>query len=457
MARYKFPQHFSVLAGELGRDGLATAEFEGRPVQVKNGLPGEHLDVRTVGVKRRRALVEAQSWHTPNSERVKPACVHFPRCGGCTLAHVDSAAQLARKRVWMLSELDAVGVKPGRVRADVAGPAMGYRTKARLGVRKIGERVFVGFRESFSSRVADLNACLVLAQPFTKLLPALSDLIASLTIASDVPQLEVAAGDETYGNAAIIVRHLAPLAPIDLERLSEFERRYAIRLWLQSKGPDTVTPLTSAQQATRTAGFRSDGLLTLANPDFGLNLLFHPSAFTQVNLAINRALVREALISLNLEPGLNVTDLFCGIGNFTLPLARSGARVFGLEASQPAIEQARQNATRNAVNCEFAVSDLYREIASDSAPDEQASAQLARIRASQRLLLDPPRSGAGPNLASWLGPDLSTLVYVSCNPASLAADAAILAANGFDLTSVGVFDMFPHTTHVETLAVFNAS
>ncbi len=456
MARYKFPQHFSVVAGELGQDGLAVAEFEGRPVQIKNGLPGEQLDVRTVGVKRRKALVEAQSWQVANTDRIDPACGHFPRCGGCTLAHIDGSAQLAMKRQWMLQELDAAGVQPARVRADVGGPAMGYRTKARLGVRRIGERVFVGFRESFSSRVADLQACLVLAEPFSGLLPALSELIGSLTIAGDVPQLEVAAGDSVFGNAAIIVRHLAPLTTADRERLSEFEHRHAIRIWLQSKGPDTVEPLTTSAQTASGIGFRSDGLLTLANPDFGLNLLFHPSAFTQVNLAINRKLVREALISLDLAPGLAVTDLFCGIGNFTLPLARSGAHVLGLEASQAAIEQARQNARFNAVEADFEVSDLYTETSSDSAPNPDYEAQLGRIRASERLLLDPPRSGAGPNLARWLGRDLSTLVYVSCNPTSLAVDAAVLKANGFDLASVGVFDMFPHTTHVETLAVFSA-
>lgn len=457
MARYKFPQLFSVATGELGRDGLATAEFDGRPVQVKNGLPGEQAEVRTVGVKRRKALVEAQSWHAPNPERVKPACLHFPRCGGCTLAHVDGTAQLATKRGWMLAELDAVGVKPRRVRADVSGPALGYRTKARLGVRKIGERVLVGFRESFSSRVAKLDACMVLSKPFSELLPALSALVGSMTIASDIPQLEVAAGDPGIGNAAIIVRHLAPLVSADMERLKQFERRHAIRIWLQSKGPDTVTPITPAAQVERDGVFRIDGLLTLANPDFGLQMLFHPSAFTQVNLAINRMLVREALISLDLSPGVRVTDLFCGIGNFTLPLARSGAQVLGLEASQPAIEQARRNAQLNAVDCDFEASDLYTQTSADGSTGSERDLHLARVRASQRLLLDPPRSGAGPNLASWLGPDLSTLVYVSCNPASLAADAAILTANGFELSSVGVFDMFPHTTHVETLAVFNAT
>ncbi|MCR9277473.1 MAG: 23S rRNA (uracil(1939)-C(5))-methyltransferase RlmD [Pseudomonadaceae bacterium] len=455
MARYKFPQHFSVLAGELGRDGLATAEFEGRPVQIKNGLPGEQVEVRTVGVKRRKALVEAQAWQPANPERVEPACKHFPRCGGCTLAHVDPVAQLASKRGWMLAELAAAGVEPARVRDDVAGPLMGYRTKARLGVRKIGEQVLVGFRESFSSRVARLDACMVLSEPFSGLLPALSELIGSLTISADVPQLELAAGDPVHGNAAIIVRHLAPLAISDIERLQAFEQRYAIRLWLQAKGPDTVVPLTDARDLTSTSSFRSDGQLLLGNPDFGLNLLFHPSAFTQVNLAINRSLVREALISLKLRAGVQVSDLFCGIGNFTLPIARSGARVFGVEASAPAIAQARKNAAANSVDCEFAVADLYSD-AVHRGSEHAGEEQLRRIRASERLLLDPPRSGAGPNLAGWLGPNLSTLVYVSCNPVSLAEDAAVLNSNGFDLASVGVFDMFPHTTHVETLAVFNA-
>lgn len=433
MARFRFPSEMSLQAGELGADGLCEAEWEGRPVQIKNALPGEQVEVRTVGVKRKKALTEAQSWSTPSSHRQPSACPNFPRCGGCVLHQLEPNEQLRRKHASVMALLEAQGVRVGQERAPVRGPLVGYRTKARLGVRRVGERVLVGFRESFSSRVAKIRECLVLAPPFDRELPALSALIGSLSVAADVPQLEVAVGEV---GSALILRHLEALSIDDLRALERYESSARIRVWLQSGGPRTIRPLTHG------SGVHGD-LLSYSNPDFGLCFRYHPSEFTQVNLQINRSLVRTAVSELQIEPGERIADLFCGLGNFSLALARAGASVHGLEASQSAIDRASANASLNGLTeaTRFEAADLYAA----GAPQPTSVAS--------KLLLDPPRSGAGPNLASWL-PGVERLVYVSCGPASLAADAAVLQREGFELASVGVFDMFPHTAHVETLAVF---
>jgi 23S rRNA (uracil1939-C5)-methyltransferase len=353
------------------------------------------------------------------------------------MQHLDYAAQLELKSQSLLAALEEQGVQPQQVRAPVAGPRLHYRHKARLGVRCLGsksgdETVLVGFRESFSSRVARISECKVLATPFAELLP---DLQATLTLLKQrhrIPQIEVAAGDVEQ---AIIVRHLEPLEQSDRGQLTVLARKHDIRVYLQAGGYDSLELLWP---------HAADPWLTYSIMDFGLTYRFQVTDFTQVNPYMNRSLASAVACALRPEPGTVVADLFCGIGNFSLVIARLGAVVKGYEASSGAIERAQANAVLNglASRCEFRIADLY-----DPGYELPADAQ--------QLLLDPPRSGAGPHLATWLRASaLQRVAYVSCNPVTFASDAAIFESEGFTLSEVGIFDMFPHTAHVETLGVF---
>ncbi len=424
----------------LGADGLGCAEWSGHDIRVRNGLPGE--DVTTRVLKRRGGVwfSEAQVVRKPANDRRHPPCAAFPRCGGCVLQHLDYGLQLQLKSEALLKELGRHNVLPVLVRAPVSGPQLHYRHKARLGVRCLrsqengeAEHVLVGFRESFSSRVARISDCKVLALPLAELLPGLRATLAQLAGKHRIPQVEVAAGDVEQ---AIIVRHLEPLDTADRRLLSRFARDHDTRVYLQSAGYDSLELLWPAM---------AEPWLTYSLADFGLTYRFHVTDFTQINPYINRELARSVAIALNPAPGTVVADLFCGIGNFSLVLARLGAVVKGYEASAGAIASAQSNALLNGVTsqCEFQVADLY-------------DPRYEIPRAAQQLLLDPPRSGAGPNLDVWLrSPALRRVAYVSCNPASFASDAAVLINRGFALREVGIFDMFPHTSHVETLGVFD--
>ncbi len=429
MAR-RVPREVRVHIDTLNDQGLGEGEVEARTVVARNALPGEEVNVR---VLKRRAGVwrgEAQTPERPSAWRRTPACDAYPRCGGCSLQHVDYAVQLAHKEQRLRAALDAAGVQPMRFRVPVSGPQFHYRYKARLGVRAVGGGVLAGFREGFSSRVARMDDCKTLALPFARMLPALKDTIARLSEPGRIPQVELAAGDCEF---AVVVRHLTPLEPGDEALLGDFGRRTGMRVYLQPGGYETVAPLVAEPT-----------YLSYTNPEFGLCFQFLPMDFTQVNPWINRALVRSAALALAPRRGAVVVDLFCGIGNFSLALARQGVRVLGLEASEGAVARARHNAALNGLSrwAEFAPADLY-------------DARCPELPAAEYLLLDPPRSGAGPNLSRWIGdPRLERIVYVSCNPRTFASDAAILREGGFELEEAGMFDMFPHTAHVEALGLF---
>ncbi|MGD8415671.1 MAG: 23S rRNA (uracil(1939)-C(5))-methyltransferase RlmD [Pseudomonadales bacterium] len=414
----------------LDRDGHGMAQTHSRTLRIRNALPGEAIVARMLGRRGGEWRGEAVTIAGTSPERVSPACPYFPRCGGCAMQHVSYEAQLKLKKETLLDALAAHRVSVERVMPVTTGPRFHYRSRARLGVRRVGSRVLVGFREGFSSRVARMSACAILSEPLARLPGALGDLIGGLSRPERVPQVEVAAGDDA---AAMILRHLEPLTAADTERLASFARMHRLRCYTQSGGYDTVRDVAGAPP-----------YLGYANVDYGLHFLFRPTDFTQVNLAMNRKLVRAALAGLAAPPGSRVLDLFCGIGNFSLPLAASGLRVRGFEASAEAVDRARLNAARNGLGdrCEFAVEDLY-------------DADCLNLGQAEYVLLDPPRSGAGGNLAVWLRRSGARRVaYVSCSPASFAADAAVLNQAGFVLEQVGVFDMFPHTAHVETLGIF---
>ena len=421
-------------------NGLGEGEFDGRRVRVRNGLPGEEVTTR---ILKRRAGVwysEAQLVRNSSALRRPPPCNAFPRCGGCVMQHLDYESQLQLKSQAVLTALEEQGVSPLLVRAPISGPRLHYRHKARLGVRCLrrrqgeegAEEVLVGFRESFGSRVARISDCKVLALPLSRLLPDLQATIAGLSQRHRIPQVELAAGDVEQ---AVIIRHLERLDARDRELLTTFARKHGVRVYLQAGGYDSLELLWPSS---------ADPWLTYSLVDFGLTLRFHVSDFTQVNPHMNRVLANSVVAALRPRPGDLVVDLFCGIGNFSLVIARVGGRVIGVEASASAISAARSNARLNGVDsqCEFQVADLYD-------PGYEFP------RDAQHLLLDPPRSGVGPHLVNWLrSRALQRVVYVSCNPETFASDAAVLVNHGFALAEVGIFDMFPHTSHVETLGVF---
>lgn len=426
------PRQIDVTIESLSEEGLGYGRFEDREVLTRNALPGE--TVNAVVRKRRRGVwyAAAQTPAVVSPRRRSAPCEFYPRCGGCVMQHLDYGAQLEHKTAVLKRQLADHGVTPRHQHSPVSGPRFYYRHKARLGVRRVGEEVLAGFREGFSNRVVRMDDCMTLALPFARMLPDLRRTLGEMSQPGQLPQVELTAGDRAF---AVIVRHLTELDDADHARLRGFARRSGMRVYLQPGGYDSVHLLNDSGHGP---------YLSYANPDFGLNYEFLPTDFTQVNPYVNRALVRAALLALAPWPGATAVDLFCGIGNFSLAMARQGLRVVGLESAPGAVSRARHNAAANglAQRAEFAVADLY-----DGAGGE--------LPAADYLLLDPPRSGAGPNLERWAGPlRIEKIVYVSCNPRTFASDAARLAVLGYTLQEVGVFDMFPHTAHIETLGVF---
>lgn len=414
-------------------DGLGVASADERTYHVRNALPGEQVRARIL--KRRKGVRFADAIAvegTPNVDRVDSICEYFPRCGGCSLHHQRYAAGLALKQSHLLRQLREKTVEVPCIAPPVSAGRLGYRRKARLGVRKVGQQVLVGFRESFSSRVSKIDICQTLTKEISSLVKPLKEILLQLSVADKIPQIEVAQGDH---GVVLTLRHLAPLSAADVNVLQTFAREHDVDLLTQAGGYETVTNIAGGPVP----------LLSYTLPEFGLYFEFDPRQFTQVNAGMNQLLVSHALAYLNVQSNRQVADLFCGIGNFSLAIARQGGRVSGYEAEPGAIDRAQANASLNglASKTSFEVRDLYSEPLS-----------LAGVEA---ILLDPPRSGAGPLLAEWVtsaGSTLQKIVYVSCNPVSFAADAHTLGCLGFALKEVGVYDMFPHTSHVETIGHF---
>lgn len=426
---------FEVRVTTLDDDGAGRAEHEGRALRVWGGLPGETVRAQYLFGRRFRGQARAVEVLEPAPERVTPPCPHFGTCSACAFQHLDDDAQLAFKQDLMLRRLQAAGApEPGRLLPPLDAQRWHYRRKARLSVRDVPAkgRVLVGFRERDGRFVTDMTECHTLAAPIASQLEALSTLIGALDARATVPQIEAACGDQA---CVLIFRHLEPLSGSDRAALADFEDDTGLKVYLQPKGPETVHPLTDA--ATR---------LQYALPAHDVDIVFEPLDFIQVNAALNRLMVGQALDLLDVGPDDRVLDLFCGLGNFTLPLARRAAAVTGLEGAGALVERARRNARRNGIdNAEFQVMDLYSGALDADWPARRYDA----------VLLDPPRSGAAPLLERIRATGAARVVYVSCNPESLAADAAALTAeHGFDLAAVGIMDMFPHTAHVESMALF---
>jgi 23S rRNA (uracil1939-C5)-methyltransferase len=421
----------------LTDDGRGLARVGGKVVFVEGALPGETVRLR-YGRRRRRydtaRLVEVLN---PSPARVTPPCPYFGTCGGCALQHLAPEAQVRAKQQILSEQFRRLGggLEPEQWLAPVTGPVWGYRRRARLGVRVVPKKggVLVGFRERARSYITGLDACLVLEPSLSALLPALRELVAGLSAPDRLPQIEVCAGDAA---AALVFRHLVPLTEADRERLRAFGARYGVQIYLQPGGPESVAPLYPERPAP----------LEYVLEDFGLVLAFGPTDFVQVNAAVNRAMVRQAVEWLEPAPDESVLDLFCGLGNFTLPLARRAGRVLGLEVDPGLVERARANATRNGLaNAEFRQADLYALEGSGGFGDFHFD----------KLLIDPPRSGAMEAIKRLPEPGPRRIVYVSCFPATLARDSAYLVrSRGYRLVAAGILDMFPHTRHVESMAVF---
>jgi 23S rRNA (uracil1939-C5)-methyltransferase len=418
----------------LNQEGAGVVRA-GKTAFVAGALPGEEVTFRRV--KRHRQYDEARLVDVlaPSSDRVAPKCAHFGVCGGCALQHLEPAAQLAAKQAELRDALERIGrVQPADWLAPLAGPAWGYRRRARLGARYVGKkgRVVAGFRERLSSYVAAIERCEILAAPVGPLVGKLSELLTQLSIRERVPQIEVAVGDDA---AALVLRALAPLTPKDEALLREFAATHGVRWYVQAGGVDSIRPLDADARQS----------LVYRLPEFDLELAFEPADFVQVNAPVNRSLVARAVELLAPDEGSRVLDLFCGLGNFTLALARRAGSVVGVEGDEGLIERARANARANGIaNAAFHCADLA------AAPS--GAAWLAG--SFTHVLLDPPRAGAAAMLPAVAALAPRRVLYVSCHPGSLARDLGVLVhEHGFALRSAGVIDMFPHTTHVESLAV----
>ena len=434
----------------LDQEGRGVARVDGKAIFVEGALPGERVHATPVRTKPTFEIARVTSVLKANASRVTPRCPHFGVCGGCTLQHAHPSLQVAAKQRALEDALARIGrVRAERMLPPIEGPAWGYRYRARLTVRHVAKKggVLVGFHERKSSFVADMTECHVLPRKISDLLPALRLLVASLTIYDRLPQIELAVGERRrHGDGialdyALVLRILAPLTPEDEDKLREFADRHGIAFWLQTGGPATVVPFHPPDRP------RSTYLL----PEFAIAMPFAPTDFTQVNSAINRVLVRRALALLDPQPGERIADFFCGLGNFTLPIARRGAHVVGIEGSAALVQRAQDNARHNGLadRARFVVANLF-----EATPESIGS--LGRL---DRVLIDPPREGAIELVKSLPRRDdeggLARIVYVSCNPATLARDAEVLVhERGYRLAAAGALNMFPHTAHVESIALF---
>jgi 23S rRNA (uracil1939-C5)-methyltransferase len=420
---------------DLSHDGRGVARVNGKAVFVDNALPGERVVFRYTWTRQRFDEARADTVLEPSAERVEPPCAHADICGGCSLQHLDPQAQRRRKEAVLAEQLTHFGgLAPEHWLAPLTGPATGYRGQARLGVKYLdGKGALVGFREKRSSLVADIRQCEILRPELGHGLTELRALIAGLETRKRIPQMEVSAGDDAL---ALIFRHLDPLPDADQQQLIDFCRARGWHCYLQPGNEASVHRIWPDAGAER---------LHIQHPDFDLELAFHPVDFMQVNPEMNRQMVPRALALLQVEPDDRVLDLFCGLGNFSLPLARRAREVVGVEGSQAMVERGYENARRNGLdNVDFHSWDLTHEPA--GAPWAQPG--------FDRVLLDPPRSGAA-ELMPWLARlGAERVVYVSCNPATLARDAGELTGHGYCLEAAGIMDMFPHTNHTESIAVF---
>lgn len=421
----------------LSHDGRGIASIENKTTFLAGGLPEEVVNFRIHQKRSSYQEGEVTNIITPSPERVTPPCPHFGVCGGCSLQHMSLTMQTELKQKTLLEQLTHFGkVTPQSILPPLLSQGTGYRRKARLGVKFVikKDKMLVGFREKSSRYLADLSRCLVLHPAVGEKLELLAQLVRSLEAYQQIPQIEVAMGDN---DIALVFRHMQTLSPTDITLLEAFGAEHHFHIYLQPNPPLPVTKLYPADNIDR---------LSYTLPDYGLEFLFHPLDFTQINLEMNRQMVKQAVELLALTPEDNVLDLFCGIGNFSLPIAAQAKSVIGVEGSEEMTERAAANARHNHINnAAFYAANLMAPPA--NAPWLQTSID--------KILLDPPRAGAIEILPFIAKLNAKRIVYVSCNPATFARDAGELCNQyGYQLQTVGIMNMFPHTSHIEAMAVF---
>ena len=425
----------TVVIESLDREGRGIARVEGKAIFIEGGLPGETVSYASYRRKPSYEQAIATAIHVPSAERELPRCPHFGVCGGCSMQHLEARAQVAAKQRVLEDSLWHIGkLRPETLLRPVYGLAWEYRQRARLSVRLVPKKggVLVGFHERKSSFIADMRSCEILPRRISDLLLPLRALIAGLSNPARLPQIELAAGEAV---TVLVLRILDPLSPADEDALRAFAAQHGIQFWLQTKGPDTATPF-----------FPTDAPpLYYSLPEFGVQIHFRPTDFTQVNHAVNRILVRRALALLDPRPGERIADLFCGLGNFSLPIASRGAEVLGVEGNAELVRRAETNARDNglAARARFQLANLF---------EVPGSVELGGF---DKLLIDPPRDGAVEVVKALGDGGPRRIVYVSCDPATLARDAEVLVqVKGYRLAAAGVINMFPHTSHVESMALF---
>jgi 23S rRNA (uracil1939-C5)-methyltransferase len=434
----------------LSHEGRGIAHIDGKVAFVDGALPGEQVSASYVRRRGRFDELKAGEVFSSSEDRVTPPCEFAGLCGGCSLQHMNSDAQIEFKQSVLLEQMQhatAKGLDDIELLPKLQDVTQFYRRKARLAIRVVAKKggALVGFREKYSSFITVMDSCKVLVEEVAVLISPLRSLISDLQGGQNIPQIEVAVGEKQSASiesgdlqVAFVLRHLEPLCEADVESLIQFSSEHDIHLYLQPGGNDTVHKVFPADSVERLHYFL---------PEFDLQLNFHPMDFTQINAGINRKIISRALSLLELNAEDTVLDLFCGLGNFTLATARHAEQVVGVEGSQEMVLRGTENARLNGLdNVEFHAADLFQPIA-----NHQWAA-----RKYSKIILDPPRSGAIEIIPEIAKLGAQIIVYVSCNPATLARDTAELISAGYTLRAAGVMDMFPHTTHVESMAVFDA-
>lgn len=429
---------FEATIEEVTLDGQGVIRRDGKACFIHGALKGERVMAQQTGRKRRFDSAEVVEVLEPAAGRVEPPCEFFGLCGGCKLQHASIETQRAIKEQALFDALERIGHVTPEARFDpLTDTMLGYRRTARLGAKYVPKKggVLVGFRERGSPYLAEMTHCEVLHPAVGQRIHALRELMDGLQARDRLPQIEVAVDDDE--RVALIFRNLDPLSPADTERLSAWAESEGIQLYLQPGGPDTVEPLAGPIEP-----------LVYRHPDYGVSVPFMPTDFIQVHAGINRKMVPQALAALDLQPDHRVLDLFCGLGNFTLPLARTAAEVVGVEVDDAMLARASSNARDQGIaNTRYERADL---------DDVEALKNAAWLgERFDRVLLDPPRTGAAAVIEALAPKHIERMVYVSCNPATLARDAERLVHHhGYRLERAGIMDMFPHTAHVESMAVF---
>ncbi len=419
----------------LDREGRGVAHVDGKTIFVDGAITGEDVEYSAYRKKPAWEAAQIVRIEQEGAARVSPRCAFFGTCGGCSMQHIEERAQVAAKQRVLEDALWHLGrVRPETVLRPPHGLAWGYRNRARMSVRWVEKKggSLVGFRERRSSYVTEMTSCEVLPPKVSALIRPLRTLIDTLDMQGRIPQIEVAVGDAL---TALVLRVLEAVEVEDRERLKRFAEAHGVQLWLQPEGPDSTRPFWPPA---------APGLYYTL-PEYGLRIAFGPTDFTQVNHAVNRLLVGRAVSLLDPRPGERIADFFCGLGNFTLPIASRGAQVLGVEGSAGLLARAQENARANglAERCRFVLADLF---------DGRACAGLPPC---DKAVLDPPREGAIELVKSFAAKPPSRIVYVACDPATLARDSGVLVhTQGYRLAAAGVVNMFPHTSHVESIALF---